>query len=133
MRMTVETTWYNYKKTILKHKVSERLDGPTFSSAIQTTRRMTIRLEHTVDLIIDLKGCDLRAFSMFRGGHIAENLIPDNVRHFVIVLDKHGSLPRFVKTMVSIGRQLGSRLAANAVFVETVTEGIQFLESTKPR
>lgn len=102
------------------------MDGPTFAQAIQTVRRMTIHLDHPVDILSDLRGCDLAAFSMFRAGYIAENLVPDNIRYSVIVLDERGTVPRFVKTMVSLGRQLGSRIALLTSFISISRKALYF-------
>lgn len=126
--MTKKISWYNHQKTILRHTFNERMDGPTFAQSIQTVRRMTLHLDHPVDILSDLRGCHLAPFSMFRAGHIAENLIPENIRYSVIVLDEQGTVPRFVKTMVSLGRQLGSRLAKNTFLVNSVEEGLCILD-----
>ena len=47
--------------------------------AIQTIRRMTLHLDYPVYMISDLRGCRLAPFSMFQAGHIAENLVPENL------------------------------------------------------
>lgn len=133
--MSYEVRWYDRDKTIILYVFHDQLNETTFAQAIRDARRMAIQQEHTIDLIVDLRESDIGFFSMLRGGHFAENLTPANVRHFVIVTESSGRLFQFVKTMVTLGKQLGSRIAADCVFVHSVEEAVAFIDAqpTSPR